>query len=156
MNITKILTDLQQKYNAYSKTHGNTKLLDNTGFFKNGKVISKFEFERRYRRRLNYGIAIAQDIISPEFELKKIQKLKDSIIEMLYHMGNSQLAVEIEKLNLNEFQKVYESGSLDNVISLYDDYVSTELIEIFAGKQNRFRQKKYRLRKKVKLLLGYE
>lgn len=156
MNIKQTLNALQQKYNNYKKIHGNTKLLDNTGFFKNGKVIDESTFERRYRRRINYGLAVAEDIISPEFELNKIQTLKNSIETMLVNMGNSVLVQQINSMTLQQFQEEYEAGFFNDIIELYDDYTSVELIEILVGKSNALRQKKYRLRKKVKRLLGYE
>lgn len=156
MNIKKILNDLQHKYRTYSKVHGNTKLLDNTGFFEHGQVISEAKFNKRYMGRLNYGVRVATDILSPEFELNKLKILHKSIVEMLYHMGNSQLGDVIAETNLNDFQKLYESGVLDDIKDVYDTYNTVEIIEILVGKSNELRQRKYRLRKKARKILGYE
>lgn len=124
-----------------------------TGLFKdNGKVISVNEFKEKFGIHINYGVAMIQEKLDPNYIKNVNKKYKANISTMLNMMGLEEEATKVERMGYREFMRLDQQGTWDYVQEQYDQYDTISLAEEISGELDS--DKKDKLSKDVMEFLG--
>lgn len=150
------LRDKRRRYvNRYDYESKQMKdIFAQTGLFKsNGRVVSVEEFKEKFGTHINYGVAMIQEKLQPNY-LKDINKrYKENVATMLNMMGLEEESKKVERMGYREFMRLDRQGTWDYVQEKYDSYDAISLAEEISGEFDA--DTKGELSEDVKKFLGF-
>lgn len=125
-----------------------------TGLFKqNGRIVSVEEFKEKMGVHINYGVAMIQEKLNPNYIRDINKKYKENIATMLNMMGLEEESEKVARMGYREFMRLDKQGTWDYVQEQYDTYDTISLAEEISGAVSG--DEKEHLSKDVMKFLGF-
>lgn len=125
-----------------------------TGLFKeNGRVVSVEEFKEKFGVHINYGVAMIEEKLQPNYIKNLNKKYKENISTMLNMMGLEEESEKVERMGYRKFMQLDKQGAWDYVQEQYDSYDTISLAEEISGELDT--ESKGELSEDVKKFLGF-
>lgn len=125
-----------------------------TGLFKqNGRIVSVEEFKEKMGGHINYGVAMIQEKLNPNYIRDINKKYKENIATMLNMMGLEEESEKVARMGYREFMRLDKQGTWDYVQEQYDTYDTISLAEEISGVVSG--NEKEQLSKDVMQFLGF-
>lgn len=125
-----------------------------TGLFKqNGRIVSVEEFKEKMGVHINYGVAMIQEKLNPNYIRDINKKYKENIATMLNMMGLEEESEKVARMGYREFMRLDKQGTWDYVQEQYDTYDTISLAEEISGVVSG--NEKEQLSKDVMQFLGF-
>ena len=109
-------------------------IFEQTGLFdEQGKIVSVDEFKKKFGVHINYGVAMIQEKLQPNYVRDINRKYKDNIETMLNLMGLEEESEKVRKMGYREFMRLDKQGTWDYVQEQYDTYDTISLADEISG-----------------------
>lgn len=105
-----------------------------TGLFKqNGRIVSVEEFKEKMGVHINYGVAMIQEKLKPNYIRDVNKQFKENVAKMLNTMGLEEESEKVARMGYKEFMRLEKQGTWDYVQEQYDTYDTISLAEEISG-----------------------